>query len=224
MSAFFVTGTDTNAGKTYLGRILLAAACARGSRAIGYKPIESGCPNPGQPGPDALALADAASTSPETSYTLRAPIAPHAAARREAIALDCGVICNKVQELSKKSDFLIVEGAGGFMVPISEDQSMADLAVTLNFPLLIATPNRLGAINHSLLTIEAVQTRNLTIAAVVLCDVEAGAGQGLDNFRALQEFSTVQVLHLPHISTEQEFASAGVRLLEALAPDTKSKR
>lgn len=214
MIGFFVTGTDTDAGKTHIAQALLLAARARGMRAIGYKPIESGCPL-GEPGPDALALASAANTKPQTTYTLHDPVAPHVAAQRQGQQLSLQPIVEQVQQYRETVDFLVVEGAGGFLVPMSLHESMADLARATKLPLLIVAPNRLGTINHSLLTIEAARQRNLQVAAVILNDLKLNTTM-LDNSKSIEEHGSVLVLEFPHTNSPQQLVEYGEKLLLSL--------
>jgi len=216
MMGFFVTGTDTDAGKTHVTRALLLAARSLGLRCAGYKPIESGCPNSNAPGHDASALAAAAGTAPLTTYTFLPAIAPHLAARQAGITIDVDHICERTSALQQASEFLLVEGAGGFLVPLSEHCSTADLAAGLQLPLLLVAADRLGAINHTLLTIEAARHRNLDIRAVILSEVTAGAGHGLENRNAIEEYGQVPVFELAHCTGDAELAHAAQPILEAL--------
>ncbi len=213
MIGFFVTGTDTDAGKTHIAQALLLAARARGMRSIGYKPIESGCP-PGKPGPDAVALAAAANTEPQTTYMLHDPVAPHVAARRQTQHLSLQPIVEQVQRYRETIDFLVVEGAGGFLVPMSSHESMADLARAVALPLLIVAPNRLGTINHSLLTIEAARRRDLEVAAVILNELKIETTM-LENNESIAEHGSVLVLEFPHTNT-QLLVEHGEKLLLSL--------
>ncbi len=221
MISFFVTGTDTDAGKTHICRALLMAADARGMRAIGYKPIESGCSALNRPGPDALALAAAANTEPKTTYMLPEPIAPHLAAQRQGIQLELSTIVRQVRHFQETTDFLLVEGAGGFLVPTSAHENMADLATAAGLPILVVAPNRLGAINHTLLTIEAARHRNLEVAAVLLNDL-GSASASLENHQSIAEFASVSVLGFPHTQDQEALAHHGKLLLDELLANTKT--
>ena len=216
MMGFFVTGTDTDAGKTHVTRALLLAARNLGLTCAGYKPIESGCPNSNAPGHDASALAAAAGTAPLTTYTFGPAIAPHLAARRAAVTIDVDRICDRTRQLKVDSEIFLVEGAGGFLVPLSATSSTADLAVALKLPLILVAANRLGAINHTLLTIEAARHRNLDIRAVVLSEVTAGAGHGLENQNAIEEHGQVPVFEFAHCTGDVELAHEAAPILEAI--------
>ncbi len=216
MTAFFVTGTDTDAGKTHASCALLFAARRRQLSCAGYKPIESGCPVDGSPGHDAMALGSAAGTEPITTYTFAPPIAPHIAAQRAGKSVVLEPILTRAAELQDNTDFFLVEGAGGFLVPISGNASMATLAQELQLPIIIVAPNRLGAINHSLLTIEAARARGLSIAAVVLSAVANGAGDGLENRQSIAQVGEVPAYELPHCNTDLDMAMAAEPILNAL--------
>jgi dethiobiotin synthetase len=213
---WFVTGTDTNAGKTTVCKALLLAARARGLRATGYKPIESGCPPKQEFGSDARALAEAAGSAPQCSYVFEAPVAPLHAAEQEGQTISTAAITAKARALRDETDLLLMEGAGGLLVPISSNSTIADLAIALAQPLLIVAPDTLGSINHSLLTIEGARQRGLQVDALVLCERDSGAGQGLANASQIRNYGKIEVLHLGHSRTLEELGLAGETLLEAL--------
>ncbi len=219
---WFITGTDTGAGKTSLARALLLAARARGIRAIGYKPVESGCAPDQDFGEDALALAKAAQSAPQSSFVFPAPIAPSLAAAAAGKTVSLSAIRARAAELSKEAEILIIEGAGGLLVPLTPDATIADLAKTLGHQILIVAPDCLGAINHSLLTIEVARTRGLRVAALVLSERDEGAGQGLDNQAQLRQWGHLPVHKLAHATSDEELASAGEVVLSALLANAEA--
>jgi dethiobiotin synthetase len=166
----FVTGTDTGVGKT-----LVACALARPLRAQGVdvgamKPVETGV---GADGPrDALALRAAAGANDPLElvcpFALALAAAPTVAAAAEGRTIELAAIERAFAELASRHACLVVEGAGGLLVPLTKDASMADLARRLRLPLLVVARARLGTINHTLLTLEAAQSRELTVAGVVI--------------------------------------------------------
>ncbi len=214
--SFFVTGTDTDAGKTYVSCALLRAARARGLRALGYKPIESGCPIAGKPGRDASALASAAGTDPESTYMLEPAIAPHLAAREAEVELDLTRVFEHAQSLRRNSEFFLVEGAGGFLVPISGSTSFSDIPRKLSLPSILVVADRLGAINHSLLTLEALASRDLPVACVVLTETESSSGRDLGNLRAIEEFSHAKAFSIPFVTKEEEATNHAGPILDYL--------
>lgn len=167
---YFVVGTDTGIGKTHATCALLHALASRHARVCGMKPIASG----GVDTPDGFTNEDsiahrAASTvrvppSLDNPILLPEPLSPHLSAARAGTAISFEVVSNAVRELQERTDALVVEGAGGFLVPLSETQTGADLAVALKMPLVLVVGMRLGCLNHALLTAEAIRARGLVLA------------------------------------------------------------
>lgn len=170
MAGLFVTGTDTGVGKTIAGCAVLAALNARGLRTVAMKPVASGCdPTPqGLRNEDALALM--ASASVAHSYdqvnpvALEPAIAPHLAAAEAGIAIDHHQLVAGARALAANADLLLVEGAGGWRVPLTADTGFADLAAALGYPVVLVVAVRLGCINHALLTAEAIRRDGLPLA------------------------------------------------------------
>lgn len=168
---FFITGTDTNVGKTYVSTVLLRSFNARGLQTIGLKPIASGAIlRQGQLySEDALALQEAASCSLPLDLinpiTLAPPIAPHIAA--EKIGLSLSVMCllkNTLPAFNYAADLYLIEGAGGWYVPLNSKETLADFAKALRCPVILVVGMRLGCINHTLLTVKAMQEEGVPIA------------------------------------------------------------
>jgi dethiobiotin synthetase len=170
MNGYFVTATDTGVGKTEVACALLRAARAAGVDAVGMKPAQSGHV-PGEPS-DAERLRDAAGgVEPLEAicpYSLTAPLAPIVAARLEGRTIELARVLEAARSLAARHAALVVEGAGGLLVPLTERESYADLAVTLGLPVIIVARAGLGTVNHVLLTVEAARRRGLEIAAIVL--------------------------------------------------------
>jgi dethiobiotin synthetase len=168
----FVTGTDTGVGKTFVATRLCELGRRRGWRVVGHKPIETGCEieHGERRAADAMLLVESSGAEMEADCQckLLAPMAPHPASRLEGVAIDLATIVSTIQRLVAAADLAIVEGAGGWRVPITEHEDMAALANRLGWPVVIVARGGLGTINHSLLTIEAVERDGLSIAAVVL--------------------------------------------------------
>ncbi len=186
---FFVTGTDTGVGKTVVACALVRQLAARGVDVGAMKPIETGV---GEQGPlDALALQAAAggvdSLDDVCPQRFSLPAAPTVAAIAEARQVEIWAIRRAFERLSARHDCVVVEGAGGLLVPASEEYSMADLARELKLPLLIVARAALGTINHTLLTLEAAVARGLSVAGVVISH-SAGPLSGADaaNLAALR--------------------------------------
>ncbi len=186
----FVTGTDTGVGKTVVTCALARALRARG-RAVGVmKPVETGV---GPDGPaDALALRRAAASDAPLEricpQRFALPAAPTVAAAVEGRTVDLAAIHRAYDALRAEHDFVLVEGAGGLLVPLTQQATMADLAVDLGLPLLVVARAALGTINHTALTLEACRARKLPVAGVVICHAD-GALSSADasNLSALRD-------------------------------------
>ncbi len=184
----FITGTDTGVGKTWIGTRLARALQRGGVDVRARKPVESGCerrggellPLDGAAYREALANVEALCTI--TPYRLAHALSPARAARLEGVDLSLQRLEAAARAGVASDDFLLVEGAGGFYSPLALDGSNADLAARLGLPLLLVAPDRLGVINHVLLTSEAAARRGLTLAAVLLNPLPgADAPAGMDN-------------------------------------------
>jgi len=162
----FLTGTDTNVGKSYIAALLVRALRAEGRDCVGLKPICCG----GREDAELLhAAADGAIPLNELNPVwLRTPAAPYIASLVENRALDLDLIRECFGRARRAHESLIVEGAGGWLVPIARDYFVADLAAEFGLPVGIVVANRLGALNHALLTIAAVRTRGLECAGLIL--------------------------------------------------------
>ena len=177
MRGLFVAGTDTGVGKTEVSCALLANARAAGIDAVGMKPAQSGAA-PGEP-TDAERLWDASDRVEPLAvvcpYSFAAPLAPAVAARLEGRTVSFGAIVDGVRALAARHDAVLVEGAGGLIVPLTEAETYADLAVALGLPVLVIARAGLGTVNHTALTLEALRARGLALAGVVLnraCDTD----------------------------------------------------
>jgi len=167
---FFVTGTDTGVGKTVVACALAEQLCARGVDVGVMKPIETGV---GAQGPlNAIALAEAAGVDDPIDricpVRLELPAAPDVAAAAEGRTIELGAVRAAFDALRASHELLIVEGAGGLLVPITAERSMAELARELGLPLLVVARGRLGTVNHTRLTLEVAAARKLPVAGVVI--------------------------------------------------------
>lgn len=169
----FVTGTDTEVGKTLVAAALVHAYRSTGITAAGMKPIAAGCRDiDGQwRNEDVDAMLEASSPGivmdDINTHLYREPIAPHIAAARSGTQIDIPSIVARHARLASKVDAVVVEGAGGFLVPLNEHDTFADLAVALGLPVVLTVGMRLGCINHALLTQEAIFARGLPFAGWV---------------------------------------------------------
>lgn len=161
----FVTGTDTGVGKSVVTAALAAALADAGVRVSALKPVASGV-EPGTPGEDAALLALGAGHEPRSAVRLRAPLSPHLAAEAEGAVLDPAAILAWTR--AHAGEVTLVEGVGGWSVPITRSWRVSAFAEALGAPVLVVARSRLGVLNHALLTVDAVQARGLRVSAVVL--------------------------------------------------------
>lgn len=187
--SYFVTGTDTGVGKTLVSCALLYAMATQGRRVAGFKPVAAGC-DENEHNEDALALC-AAGTVPLACeqinpYCFAPAIAPHIAADFSGRRIELSYILNAYRELVAQVDEVIVEGAGGFLVPLNERQDGADLAKQLGLSVILVVGMRLGCLNHALLTMRAIAGSGLKCAGWVANVVEPGMPalqQNIDTLR-----------------------------------------
>lgn len=163
---FFVTGTNTGVGKTFFTSLLIGALRAEGVNAVGFKPICSG----DRADPETLvgASANALTLNECNPVWLRAPLSPYAASLMENRQIDLDLIFDQLSTLKRRFDAVIVEGVGGWRVPIRRDYFVSDLAREIGQPVIVVAANELGALNHTLLTLESVQSTGLPVAGIVL--------------------------------------------------------
>lgn len=173
MTGYFITGTDTGVGKTLVSAALLHRLNQRGLRTAAMKPLASGChqANTGLRNDDALLLQQTASVELDyeqvNPYAFEPAIAPHLAAREVGVTIDVDRIKRQFDELVKSVDAVIVEGVGGWKVPINENQSMVDVARELDLPVILVVGMRLGCLNHALITVDAIEHAGLPLAGWV---------------------------------------------------------
>lgn len=189
MKGYFVTGTDTGVGKTRVAVALVHALKRRGLRVAVMKPVAAGS-GPGQLNEDVIALTAAANVDAAPTdvnpYAFAEPIAPHIAAELAATRIDLGVILAAYGRLAAQSDVVVVEGAGGWRVPLNENEDMADLAQRLELPIALVVGLRLGCLSHALLTAESIQSRGLAWAGWIGNHIDPDMAQQAANLRALQ--------------------------------------
>lgn len=193
----FVTGTDTDVGKTLIAAALLHKCREQGWRAIGMKPVAAGCVQDEQGvwrNADVIILEAAAGAAnigaaPDdiNPYLFHEAIAPHLAAAHQGVRIDLARILTSFQRLQTQADAIVVEGAGGFLVPLAEGFDSADLAHALNLPVVLTVSMRLGCLNHALLTQEAIAARGLRLAGWVANRVDPAMACFDENLATLQE-------------------------------------
>ena len=184
--AFFITGTDTGVGKTYVACKLIRKYVAQGQKTLGMKPVAAGSDfiNGEWRNDDVQKLIAASNVAAPLGlinpYCFIESIAPHLAAEKVGVEIKIETIFQAYQQLSDLADVIIVEGAGGFLVPLNENETLADLTVALDIPVILVVGIKLGCINHSLLTVEAIKARQLKLHGWVANCIEP-------NMAALQE-------------------------------------
>ncbi|HCE91089.1 dethiobiotin synthetase [Acidovorax sp. 93] len=173
MIGCFVTGTDTGVGKTLVSTGLLHALAPHHRRVVGMKPVAAGVVPWGEDwaSEDAIALRSASTlaVAPELDnpVLLLDPLSPHIAAERAGVQIDIAAIVRSYQALAAQADAVVVEGAGGFHVPLTDTQTGADLAQALALPVVLVVGLRLGCLSHALLTAEAIRARGLVLVGWV---------------------------------------------------------
>jgi dethiobiotin synthetase len=191
--SWFITGTDTGIGKTFVTCALLRGAAARGLRAVGMKPVAAGAEwiDGRRLNEDTARLMAAANVKADgalvTQYCLQAPIAPHLAARDEGVSIDFGRISAALEALEAQADRVFVEGAGGLLVPLDDQRDFADLAAALKLPVILVVGMRLGCINHALLSAAVLQARGLRLAGWVANRIDPAMLRFDDNLQSLRE-------------------------------------
>ena len=187
--AWFVTGTDTEIGKTFSTCALLHAAAREGLSAAGLKPVAAGTDANGRNDDVEQILAASNVTLPReivNPFCFDAAIAPHIAAQEEGRNIDFAAIAAAVEEARQRADVVIVEGVGGFCVPLGSDGDSADLAVALGLPVILVVGMRLGCISHAMLTAEAVTRRGLTLAGWVANRIDPAMSRFDENLETLR--------------------------------------
>jgi len=201
---FFVAGTDTGVGKTFAAVAIIRSLVRAGLAVAGMKPVAAGAAlrASGFRSDDALALAAAANVkAPYPSvnpYCLKEPVAPHIAANAEGITIDVGTIVGEFDTLKAQADCVIVEGAGGWLVPIGNGLSMADVAVALGLPVVMVVGLRLGCLNHAALTAQAITTSRLRLDHWIANEIDPAFARREENLATLTDLLGEPLAVLPH--------------------------
>ncbi|RZI90626.1 MAG: dethiobiotin synthase [Pseudomonas sp.] len=192
--AYFIAGTDTDVGKTTIAAGLLHAARLQGLSTLAAKPVASGCAvtSKGLRNADALALIDQSTVQLPyervNPFAFEPAIAPHLAAREAGVALALPALLNAMQGiLAEGADFTLIEGAGGWRVPLSDHANLSDLAIALKLPVILVVGVRLGCINHALLSAEAIARDGLQLAGWVANVIEPRTSRLEENLASLAE-------------------------------------
>ncbi len=180
MKALFIAGTDTEVGKTVVSKAILSAVGAQGKTTIGYKPVAAGCEKTeqGLRNSDALHLQQAANLDVDydlvNPYALSLPASPHIAAIADDVEVDYQVLSNVLEQHKQNSDFVLVEGAGGWRVPVSKDDCLSTWVKQEKLPVVLVVGIKLGCLSHAMLTAEAIKADGLELVGWVANRVNPG--------------------------------------------------
>lgn len=190
---WFITGTDTGVGKTRISRLLLEALARAGLSAIGMKPVASDCrvTEAGLRSEDAEILRAASGVSVDyvdiNPYALAPPCAPHIAARESGDEISLDKILESFQRLQHEVPWIVVEGIGGWMVPLGERLTMADVARAMHLPVILVVGLRLGCLSHALLTVSEIRRNRLPLAGWIANQIDPAMARVDENIAALKE-------------------------------------
>jgi dethiobiotin synthetase len=219
----FVTGTDTGVGKTLVSSAMLSSLAASGLRAVGMKPLAAGLDliDGMWRNEDVERLQAAGNVEAPLAlrcpYLLRAPMAPHLAARDQGVRIALQPLLQAYEQLARQADAVIVEGVGGFRVPLADDFDTADLAVALGLPVVLVVGLRLGCLNHALLTAEAIRARGLVLAGWVGSAIDSRMLALDDNLQTLRARLDAPLLGVvPHLASPEAARAARHLDLRAL--------
>jgi dethiobiotin synthetase len=217
----FITGTDTEVGKTFVAALIARALAASGLRVGVYKPVASDCRLEGDAlvSDDAVALWEAAGRPGDLEHVCPqrfiAPLAPHLAARDEGKQVDAELLRTGLEYWRACSDVVLVEGAGGLMSPLSDDDYNADLALDLGYPLVVVAPNALGIINQTLQTLITASTfrDGLDVAGVVLNHVRGAT----DDQSAKSNAAEIAARCVPPVLADVPYAAREIAAVDWMA-------
>jgi dethiobiotin synthetase len=226
MRGIFVAGTDTGVGKTVIASALIKALARQGLRVAAMKPVAAGAEMSasGLRNADALALLQAANVAApyETvnPYCFAAPIAPHIAARDAGVAVDLKILRQRFDELAAHADCVVVEGAGGWLTPISDCASMADIAAALALPVVLVVGLRLGCLNHAILTAQALAAHEPGFSGWIGNSIDPAFERATDNIADLERRLQPAAAIVPYASHAPE----ALKLPQAAALDLLTRR
>jgi len=223
-TAIFVTGTDTGVGKTLVSVALLRAMARHHTRVVGMKPVAAGTDTvDGVVGNEDVRALRAASTCVvpavlDNPVLLPDPVSPHIAAQRAGLRIEVAQLVQAYKALAAQADAVVVEGAGGFLVPLSDTQNGADLARALGLPVVLVVGMRLGCLNHAMLTAQAIRASGLTLAGWVANHVDPAMLAQQENIAYLQ-----QHLRAPLLATVPYQQAPGAAVVDfELLPEWKA--
>ncbi len=197
MKKYFITGTNTDIGKTVVTAGIALASLRNSQKTIVMKPVQTGTDDyPTDIQTIETLIEEKISNELSIPYAFKMPASPHLAAKKENKSIDVSKILDSYNELQKMDiDTLLVEGAGGLLVPITEDYLMIDLIKDMDISVILVTTTLLGTINHTLLSIEAMKSRGIDIAGIIINKTSQNPSEiELDNIRIIKKLSKVKIL------------------------------
>lgn len=219
MRGWFITGTDTGVGKTTVAAALLWSLSQSGQSCAGMKPVATGCraTPAGLRSDDAELLRSGSSVAVDPDdvnpYRFTAPVAPHLAAQATGTVIEFERIRTHFERLCRRVSYVVVEGIGGWLVPLGTGTTLAQLARSLRLPVILVVGMRLGCLNHALLTAASVREHRLSLAAWVANQIDPGMDLFDDNVEALRQRINAPLLGvLPHLSSGGSPAVAAAQL------------
>ncbi len=208
INAFFIAGTDTDVGKTVVSKAILQALSAHGLSTIGYKPIAAGChmTEAGLRNSDALHLQATATIESDYNdvnpYTLLQATSPHIAAKHEKVVIEYSVLSNKLATHKERADVVLVEGAGGWRVPVSDNDCLSSWVKKEKLPVILVVGIKLGCLSHAMLTVEAIQNDGLEIIGWAANRVNPGTENYADIIAMLEaKIPAPKLGEIPYISS-----------------------
>ena len=224
VTGFFVAGTDTEVGKTLVSGALILKLREQGMKAIGFKPVVAGTYQDAQGhtlNEDLETLRIASNlSSTELSlcpYVLGQPVAPHLLAAQQGLKLEMSTILQALRNVQNQADCVVVEGAGGFLIPLNDQEDLGTFAQEIKLPIILVVGMKLGCINHALLTYEAIKARNLNIAGWVANTLSTEMPLLEENIQTLQARIDTPFLGLiPALPKELQKADNSPYSIEAL--------
>ncbi|MEQ6289803.1 dethiobiotin synthase [Vogesella sp. GCM10023246] len=201
---YFITGTDTEIGKTHSAVKLIRHWQAQGKSVLAMKPVASGCdilPDGSWHNDDVARLVAATGQTDlalMNPYRFLPPVSPHIAAREAGVQIDLALIADHYQGLAAEADVVLVEGAGGWLAPLSDGHRMQELAQQLQLPVILVVGMRLGCINHALLTAQAIRAAGCELAGWIANRVVPNQLAYADNLATLKQYLGEPLLELPY--------------------------
>ncbi|MGF1910635.1 dethiobiotin synthase [Vibrio kasasachensis] len=206
IDAFFIAGTDTDVGKTVASKAILNALAEKGLKTIGYKPVASDSEKTqqGMRNSDALYLQEAATVEVDyddvNPYALELAASPHIAAKRENVVIDYDVLSDKLAQHKQNSDIVLVEGAGGWRVPVSDSDCLSTWVQREQLPVVLVVGIKLGCLSHALLTLDAIKADGLQLAGWVANRINPGTEHYAEIIAMLeQKIDAPKIGEIPYV-------------------------